>query len=512
MAQYPTNDPTLSYLLEAANNAATVLSAGIDDTTLTIPVSDTSAFPSEGVITIGSEIIHYTSKTASQFNADQRGYDGSSNVSHNQNDPVLRNIIAADHNRSVDEIIAIATDLRNSFEADLNDAVSPAVTAVDVKERLDQLVTQLKSLSGEADWKTAPATTLAVVDSVKAALDEGDTPASTASDIKDRLDQIVSQLKLIGGGANWYTAPTSSIASLKTQQDINVTDISNLEQNVRNILVNGGMEIWQRGISFSNPVSNDYTADKWQVSTTETMVYTVARDAAALSGNFSAKLDITGITTAGLLRLIQSIENPKYWRGKTISVSTKVYSLVAGPTIEISEAGPGAGTTSSTAHGGTGWETLTATRTLNSTTTGITIQVGWNTAASISAVYIDSVMLVEGSSPVNFVSETTEIQLMRCQRYYEESDMIDSQLALGYSTGTSYALGKATNFKVTKSAVPTVTTTLSFVAEEGSVADQKASYSSGTDSLNYGGFRIVISKSAAGNKPSQMRYTWTAEA
>lgn len=62
----------------------TTLTSSITNSSTTIPVADTSAFKSSGLIKIDDEIIYYTSKTATQFNvaAGGRGALGTTNTSH----------------------------------------------------------------------------------------------------------------------------------------------------------------------------------------------------------------------------------------------------------------------------------------------------------------------------------------------------------------------------------------------------------------------------------------------
>lgn len=111
MAIFPSAVATDSDLYIAVNNIVTDLTAGIDDTTLTIPVSSTAGFPDDGCITIGTEIIKYTSKAATQFNASTRGFDGTTAASHSSGENVHQFIIAAHHNVLKDEVKAIEQNL-----------------------------------------------------------------------------------------------------------------------------------------------------------------------------------------------------------------------------------------------------------------------------------------------------------------------------------------------------------------------------------------------------------------
>jgi hypothetical protein len=63
-------------------SATTTLNGGIDNVVTTITVVSTSAFPATGRIDIGTELITYTSKNATQFLGCVRGVNGSTAASH----------------------------------------------------------------------------------------------------------------------------------------------------------------------------------------------------------------------------------------------------------------------------------------------------------------------------------------------------------------------------------------------------------------------------------------------
>jgi hypothetical protein len=63
-------------------SVTTTLNGGIDNVVTTITVNSTSAFPTSGRIDIGTELITYTSKNATQFLGCTRGANGSTAASH----------------------------------------------------------------------------------------------------------------------------------------------------------------------------------------------------------------------------------------------------------------------------------------------------------------------------------------------------------------------------------------------------------------------------------------------
>lgn len=168
MPNYPGTQNTDDNLYVAVNNLSTVLDGGITAGDTTITVADTTGFPSVGIITIDLEAIHYTGTTATTFTGCTRGFDGTTAAAHSDTQTVFHDIPAAHHNVLKDELKSVTDDLRDAFTADLDDAATIAATATDLKERLDHIVTQVKNITGGADWKTVPAETLSSLETSKA--------------------------------------------------------------------------------------------------------------------------------------------------------------------------------------------------------------------------------------------------------------------------------------------------------------------------------------------------------
>lgn len=451
MAYYPTNTPSTSDLHTAVNNLETALNGAIDGVQTTITVAATTGFPTVGTITIDTERISYTGISGNDFTGCTRGFGGTSAVGHADAAPVKQTYGAEYHNDLKDEVIAALTDLRDCFREELTDSTSPASTASDMRDRIDQLVTQLKNITGETDWKTVPATTLSVCDSVKAALDDSDTPASTASDIKDRLDQIVSQIKLIIGETSWYTAPDVSLATVDLE-------LETLKQNIPNILVNGGFEVWQRGTSFSNPSSLDYTADKWQFETNGTANVTVERSAVEYEGNYAASLILNSAGTSTYLILRQDIEDPEKYRSKTITITARVRANTANA-VKLAVFDSSSSSTSSYHTGGDTYELLTVTHTVNASTTVLRVRIQWDANLTATNYFlIDSAWLGHGDQPLQYVIEDSAIELQKCQRYYQK---IGGGITNEYiASGTCWSATNADlpfRFPVEMTSTPTMT-------------------------------------------------------
>lgn len=159
MAQYPTSAATNDNLYVQVNNKTTFLTADISNVDTTLFVSSTTGFPATGFVTVDLEIIAYTGLTATSFTGCIRGQDGTTAVAHLTNALVSHNIIAAHHNASKDEIIAVETDLV-AVQSSLTD-LAPADTASSILTRIRQIVTQIKAITGTTNWYDAVGRTIA---------------------------------------------------------------------------------------------------------------------------------------------------------------------------------------------------------------------------------------------------------------------------------------------------------------------------------------------------------------
>lgn len=112
-SNFPQSIDSLSDLVEAANDATTTLTASITSTATTIPVTSASSFPGTGIIRIGSELIAYSSRTATQFNvqASGRGYESTTPATAASGATVELVITAAGNNVKSAAIVALQTKI-----------------------------------------------------------------------------------------------------------------------------------------------------------------------------------------------------------------------------------------------------------------------------------------------------------------------------------------------------------------------------------------------------------------
>jgi hypothetical protein len=120
---FPTSIDTQSTLLELANNAASTLSGGINNSDTTLTVANATAFASTGAVTIDAEIILYTGKSGNQLTGLTRGAFGTSAASHSNGVAVRQNVLAQHFTARSAAIIAAQTKLGSGSSTPLSGTV-----------------------------------------------------------------------------------------------------------------------------------------------------------------------------------------------------------------------------------------------------------------------------------------------------------------------------------------------------------------------------------------------------
>jgi len=308
----------------------------------------------------------------------------------------------------------------------------------------------------------------------------------------------------------------------RTQLD--PTLIPSATQNIRNILINGGMEIWQRAVTFTNPATLTYVADRWKVRTSQASTVIVTRDATILdSGIYSFKAVLTGATGGQDWRIEQQIENPLEYKGKTVTLTARVRSNTTNSNrIAIYD---GVDTTFSSYHsGGSTFETLTVTKTLSGSATELWALVGMlaNGDKLNGTYYYDSIMLTISALPVSFVPPDPQQEFARCQRYYEKSYDADinpgANTALGIvyipmaGASTSVVQYGSLQFKVPKRVTPTMTGyTEGGVSGSWTVRTNGANLGDGTfatDNISTTGLRVRVTAIAGSPITASASSNW----
>ena len=202
----------------------------------------------------------------------------------------------------------------------------------------------------------------------------------------------------------------------------------------KNFCINGGFDIWQRGITFSSPAAYTYTADRWQV-VGNGGTYTISQDTTTIQDGSTYSLKITTAAASSFANMSSVLESNtvNMLAGKTItfSASAKVNATYSG-SVNLSI---DTNTSADTASGGTwtngaivnftpttsGWVKGTVTYAVPSGTKGLRVSLNFNLVqASGAIIYWNQAQLEMGTIPTAFsrAGGTLQGELSACQRYY----------------------------------------------------------------------------------------------
>lgn len=214
---------------------------------------------------------------------------------------------------------------------------------------------------------------------------------------------------------------------------------------MRNLIINGAMQVWQRGTSFTDPTAggNFYTADRWGANRAgDATGITISRSTSAPSGfQYSLALQRTaGNSGVAGLYLFYSNEtvNSIQYQGQSIVLSfyAKAGANYSGGSLSLN-VNTGTGTDqrvyaytgsstiiSSSQSITTTWTRYTFTGTVPSNATEIGFNINWTptgTAGADDAIYITGVQLERGAVATPFEYRNYQQELAMCQRYYQKS-------------------------------------------------------------------------------------------
>jgi len=232
--------------------------------------------------------------------------------------------------------------------------------------------------------------------------------------VEDTSPQLGGNLDL--NSSNITGTGNISITGNVTAGDVTVDNIlPSTQLSHRNLIINGGFDVWQRGTSFSSLSSKTYTADRWY-----TFDGSVSKGTQVMPEGYTINsLDWTYNSVSGM-HFWQGVEDghPRLKdRACTLSV---VLSCTSG-TMSISPAFNGTTIT------GTVWNvTTTPTRftysrsaSENSGLTGTNLYVGFdNLAGNNGTLKVSEFQLEVGSVATPFEHRSYGEELARCQRYY----------------------------------------------------------------------------------------------
>jgi hypothetical protein len=238
----------------------------------------------------------------------------------------------------------------------------------------------------------------------------------------------------------------------------------------KNVILNGGFDLWQRGTSFSPPTSFSFTADRWIPGFNGTATRVISRQAHPLGvattlgqeRQYFLRYEQTTAGTGGTFNLLQTrIEDVRVLAGQTATFSfwAKAASNTTLPRVVLEQAfGTGGSTTVGTEFATnlavtTAWQRFAYTftvpsisgKTIGTATTNVSLTISiWFPSNQTFAVDLDGVKLEAGSvgTPFALAGGTVNTEQILCDRYAQRitAGSINASFAEGVAYATNTAL------------------------------------------------------------------------
>lgn len=288
--------------------------------------------------------------------------------------------------------------------------------------------------------------------------------ACTAGDIVVievfNLTSIAGALPVTGGTVTGATTFNSTV-------QVNGANVSGFT-GFKNRIINPGMDVAQRGTSFSTPANSAYTLDRWFIGWIGAAVATVAQVAGPTG--FRNALRITGAASNTQTFIVQRIEslNCSDLSGQNVTLQANiavsspqtVYWQLAHPNTQDNYAAAtviAAGTWSATTTATT--FTATITNLPAGAVNGLQLLISPNNLGAFTSgtFTITGVQLERGSNATSYEFRSYGQELALCQRYYYTTggETTNQLFALGQAYTTSQVNGIVVPFPVTMRSLPT---------------------------------------------------------
>ena len=239
-----------------------------------------------------------------------------------------------------------------------------------------------------------------------------------------------------------------------TTEDILASDVKNLKSGRKNLIINGGMQVSQRGdyTTATATTNGQYTLDRWQ---------SLVPSSTATVQDTSSKIKYAATATAtARFGGLQYVEDYSVLAGKVVTLSAKMTSNHSGARLQIYD---GVSTIDVASHTGGGSEELiTGTVTIAAGATQLRCYVliassAGNNVSITSGDYIEftELQLELGSVATDFEHRSYGEELALCQRYYEKNGSTHWATLAG-SADIHYVHNPVFNYAVTKRVTPTL--------------------------------------------------------
>ena len=249
--------------------------------------------------------------------------------------------------------------------------------------------------------------------------------------------------------------------------------INPLATGMRNRIINGDMQIWQRGTSSSSPGS--LIADRWYISTGTTVTGSQSSD---VPSGFKYSLSISGTNYPQSYQRIESLNcvdlvgksiTISFWAKQTSGAGSASLALAIYTADSTDNFSSATGINNVTFTGTTGWVqySTTFTNLPANTVNGLQVLIYANTTGAATFLFTGFQLEVGTiATPFEFRHYGTELNL--CQRYFQTT--YNPGTALGTATRTGlvggttatyatawYGISGSFNLPVPMRATPTVT-------------------------------------------------------
>ncbi len=259
----------------------------------------------------------------------------------------------------------------------------------------------------------------------------------------------------------------------------------------RNLLINGGFDVWQRGTSFTPTGANPYTADRWLVYQSATSNVTVTKRTESIHSSVPfinyIRLDNTIDADTAWIELNQYVEDYAHLINNTVTVS---FWAKASYDIHDGYVYTNSGTSSGAYAITTSWAKYKVTLDLKSGTVAsngyLRILLGTQTLVAADS-YIDyaQVQLELGKVATPFEHRSYGEELALCQRYYQVLANVSSDSLGACSRWNSSNVFLFADLPVEMRTVPTLDTNIS--TSSSALATKMAGYTSTHNSLTLDG-------------------------
>jgi hypothetical protein len=313
-----------------------------------------------------------------------------------------------------------------------------------------------------------------------------------------------------------------------TPRQANLNNTTSLYQQA---LINGNLDVWQRGTSFSNPSNGDYMMDRFYLglastawaATVSRQTFTVGQTDVPNNPKYFARFAITTSTTT-YFALNQRIEGVEKFAGHqaTISFWAKVdsgtheitplvkqkFGTGGSPSSDVNTAGDAQTVTTS-------WQKFTYTfdvpsisgKTLgtngdDSLEARLTLENSWTGTLDIAQVQLNA-----GSTALPFQPKSFEEELRACQRYYERITSAGAGYSFSHGFIGSSNLAEAMwFFKVNKRDIPTTSSSSGNEFDVRSTSTPYAGTSTTFSNQSKESVLVTVAGASASNVPAKIRW------